>query len=119
MTFTPSKKIKNLPRYFFTIINDLKKEAYAKKPDLMLIDSVILLFIILILIDILRQKECQNSELLLANGIKIVLDPETEVLTLIGSKEGLAHLCMSFLDPLDYALTTNPTYPVHLNGIYI
>jgi len=44
------------------------------------------------------------------------LDPDTEVLPLIGSKEGLAHLCSAYLSPGDAALVTNPCYPVHING---
>jgi LL-diaminopimelate aminotransferase len=47
-------------------------------------------------------------------GVK--LDPETEVLPLIGSKEGLAHLCGAYLNPGDAALLTNPCYPVHYVG---
>jgi LL-diaminopimelate aminotransferase len=44
-------------------------------------------------------------------GVK--LDPLTEVLTLIGSKEGLAHLPLAFIDPGDLALTPSPAYPVY------
>jgi len=41
------------------------------------------------------------------------LDPVTEVLTLIGSKEGIAHTPLAFLDPGDVALVPNPGYPVY------
>lgn len=44
------------------------------------------------------------------------LDPESEVLPVIGSKEGLAHLFFSYLEPGDYALIPSPCYPVHYNG---
>lgn len=44
------------------------------------------------------------------------LDPETEVLPLLGSKEGLAHLFFAYLGPSDYALIPSPCYPVHYNG---
>lgn len=47
-------------------------------------------------------------------GVK--LDPETEVLPLIGSKEGLAHTFFAYLEPKDYALIPSPCYPVHYNG---
>ncbi len=46
----------------------------------------------------------------------VALDPETEVLPLIGSKEGLAHLFFAYLGPSDYALIPSPCYPVHYNG---
>jgi LL-diaminopimelate aminotransferase len=41
------------------------------------------------------------------------LDPDTEVLPLIGSKEGLAHLPIAFIDPGDEALVPDPGYPVY------
>jgi len=43
----------------------------------------------------------------------VSLDPETEVLTLIGSKEGIAHVPLAFVDPGDYVLVPNPGYPVY------
>lgn len=41
------------------------------------------------------------------------LNPETEVLSLIGSKEGLAHIHLAFTDPNDYVLVPDPAYPVY------
>ena len=41
------------------------------------------------------------------------LDPETEILPLMGSKEGILHLSMSFLDPGDAVLIPNPGYPTY------
>lgn len=41
------------------------------------------------------------------------LDPVTEVVSLIGSKEGIAHLPLAFLDPGDIGLYTDPGYPVY------
>lgn len=41
------------------------------------------------------------------------LDPETEVLALIGSKEGIAHLPLAFVNPGDVALIPTPGYPVY------
>ncbi len=46
----------------------------------------------------------------------IELDPDEEVLPLIGSKEGIAHLSLAFLNNDDIALVPNPAYPVHFNG---
>jgi len=41
------------------------------------------------------------------------LDPQTEVLSLIGSKEGIAHIPLAFVNPGDYALVPSPGYPVY------
>jgi LL-diaminopimelate aminotransferase len=46
----------------------------------------------------------------------IVLDPEHEVLALIGSKEGIAHIPLAFLNPGAYSLVPNPGYPVYHAG---
>ena len=47
-----------------------------------------------------------------ARRFEVELDPDTEVLPLIGSKEGLAHLSIAFVDPGDEALVPDPGYPV-------
>jgi len=44
------------------------------------------------------------------------LDPDSEVLPLVGSKEGLAHLSLAFIDPGDLALVPDPGYPVYAAG---
>jgi LL-diaminopimelate aminotransferase len=46
----------------------------------------------------------------------VTLDPEKEVVTLIGSKEGIAHFPLAFLDPGDLALVSSPGYPVYHIG---
>ena len=46
----------------------------------------------------------------------VELDPEREVLPLLGAKEGLAHLCLAQLDPGDVALVADPGYPVYYGG---
>lgn len=48
--------------------------------------------------------------------MKIDLDPESEVLTLIGSKEGIAHIPLAFLNPGDVSLVPDPGYPVYNIG---
>ncbi len=50
-------------------------------------------------------------------GIKV--DPQTEVLPLIGSQEGTAHLPLAILDPGDFALLLDPGYPSHAGGVYL
>ncbi|MDX6542017.1 MAG: LL-diaminopimelate aminotransferase [Gaiellales bacterium] len=46
----------------------------------------------------------------------VELDPEREILPLLGAKEGLAHLCLAQLDPGDAALVADPGYPVYYGG---
>jgi LL-diaminopimelate aminotransferase len=43
----------------------------------------------------------------------VSLDPKSEVLTLIGSKEGIGHIPFAFLDPGDVSLVPDPAYPVY------
>jgi len=47
------------------------------------------------------------------------VNPETEVLTLIGSQEGTAHLPLAVLNPGDVALLLDPGYPSHSGGVYL
>ena len=47
----------------------------------------------------------------------VSLDPDSEIVPLIGSKEGIAHLSLAFLNNDDIALVPNPAYPVHFNGV--
>ncbi len=50
---------------------------------------------------------------------QIKLDPETEAIVTIGSKEGLAHLMLATLDRGDTVLVPNPSYPIHIYGAVI
>ena len=47
------------------------------------------------------------------NRFGVKLDPDTEVLPLIGAKEGIGHAAFCFLDPGDIALIPDPAYPVY------
>ncbi len=47
------------------------------------------------------------------------LDPESEVLILIGSKEGLAHVSWAFIDPGDSALVPDPAYPPYKRNVML
>jgi len=53
------------------------------------------------------------------NKFGISVDPETEVLALIGSQEGTAHLPLAILNPGDFALLQDPSYPSHSGGVYL
>jgi LL-diaminopimelate aminotransferase len=46
----------------------------------------------------------------------VALDPDTEVVALIGSKEGIAHFPLAFVDPGDVVLCPDPGYPVYATG---
>ncbi len=48
-----------------------------------------------------------------ASRFGVSLDPVSEVLALIGSKEGIAHIPEAFVNPGDYVLATDPGYPVY------
>ncbi|MGE5587179.1 MAG: LL-diaminopimelate aminotransferase [Clostridia bacterium] len=49
----------------------------------------------------------------------VELDPDTEVVSLIGSKEGLAHIPWCFIDPGDLALVPDPGYPVYATAVML
>ncbi len=47
------------------------------------------------------------------------LDPETEAIVTIGSKDGIAHLALAMIGPGDVVLTPTPTYPIHTYSVII
>lgn len=134
----PSDKIKNLPQYLFAVINDLKKKAYDKKLDVIDLgmgnpDMPTPKHIVDCLCETVtshprthrypqakgmpKYRKAMTDWYYKRFGVK--LNPEKQALALIGSKEGIAHMCMSYLNPGDIALTTSPAYPVHWNGVYL
>ncbi|MFA5521895.1 MAG: alanine transaminase [Castellaniella sp.] len=54
-----------------------------------------------------------------ARRYDVALDPETEAIVTIGSKEGLAHLMLATLERGDTVLVPNPSYPIHIYGAVI
>ena len=50
------------------------------------------------------------------NRFRVDLDPDNEVMALIGSKEGIAHIFLAFIDPGDFSLIPDPGYPVYKTG---
>ncbi len=127
-------RIKNLPPYLFAAIDKMKQEAIEAgkdiinlgvgDPDLPTPDPIIKTL----------QKAAANpknhqypSYVGLLSFRQAVaswykkrfnadLDPKTEVLSLIGSKEGVAHLPMALINPGDTAMMTDPGYPVYHAG---
>ncbi len=52
-----------------------------------------------------------------ASSYEVSVDPSTEILPLIGSKEGIVHICMTYLDKGDAALVPNPGYPTYAAAV--
>ncbi|HEU4963705.1 MAG TPA: aminotransferase class I/II-fold pyridoxal phosphate-dependent enzyme, partial [Bacilli bacterium] len=46
------------------------------------------------------------------------VDPETEVIALIGSKEGLFHISLAYLSPGDVGLVPDPAFPAYNDGVF-
>jgi LL-diaminopimelate aminotransferase len=133
-----SKKLDRLPPYIFTRIKALAAQAQARKLDVIDLgmgnpDLPTPPHIVDRLVDSVKNHP-RTHRYPQAKGIPrfrravakwtekrfgVKLDPDTEVLSLVGSKEGVAHLCAAYLDPGDVALVPVPTYPVHLNGVYL
>ncbi len=49
----------------------------------------------------------------------VTLDPDKEVMPLIGTKGGIAHIALCFIDPGDVALVLDPGYPVYSLGTWL
>ncbi|WP_156308473.1 pyridoxal phosphate-dependent aminotransferase [Sphingobacterium endophyticum] len=54
-----------------------------------------------------------------ARYYRVTLNPNTEILPLIGSKEGIVHICMTYLQEGDQALIPNPGYPAYSSAVTI
>jgi LL-diaminopimelate aminotransferase len=54
-----------------------------------------------------------------ARWYRTTLDPATEILPLIGSKEGIMHICMTYLDKGDKVLVPNPGYPTYRSAVQL
>jgi len=133
-----AEKLNKLPPYLFGAINALKQEAYAKKLDVIDLgmgnpDMATPGHIVERLCDTIRNHP-RTHRYPQAKGMpkfrkaiadwywkrfKVRLDPESEVLALIGSKEGIGHMCMAYLNPGDLALVPNPGYPIYRNGVIL
>lgn len=137
MSIHEANRMRRLPLYLFTIIDGLKEKAVARgvdvidlgmgSPDMPTPRHIV---------EELRKQATVTEnqrysrpngrpEMILREAISqwykgrfdIDLNPKNEVLPLIGSKEGVAHLSLAFLNHDDIALVPNPAYPVHFNGV--
>jgi LL-diaminopimelate aminotransferase len=130
----PASRIKHLPPYLFASIDQMKKKAIEKGTDL--IDLSIGDPDIPTPAPIVQamQKAVENPvhhrypsyEGMLSfreavskwyrKRFRAGLDPHTEVLSLIGSKEGIGHIPLAFINPGDIVLVPSPGYPVYPVG---
>jgi alanine-synthesizing transaminase len=128
------RRISNLPPYVFTIINSLKIEARRAGVDVIDLgfgnpDIPSPELAVEKLAEAARNT--RNHRYSLSKGIPklreavagyyektwgVQLDPETEVINTIGSKEGFSHLMWVLLQPGDAAIVPTPSYPIHIYG---
>ncbi|HRC71417.1 MAG TPA: alanine transaminase [Candidatus Competibacter sp.] len=131
------QRIKRLPPYVFNIVNELKAKARARGEDIIdfgmgnpdqptpkhIVDKLVETarrgdthrYSVSRGIPRLRRAICNWYQ----NRYAVALDPESEAIVTIGSKEGLAHLALATLGPGDAVLVPNPAYPIHPYGFVI
>ena len=127
-------RIKTLPPYLFAAIDKMKQEAIARGVDIInlgigdpdlptpkpIIDSLAKAA------QDPKHHQYPSYEGMLSfrkavagwykRRFNVTLDPADEVLTLIGSKEGIGHIHLAFVDPGDCVLVPSPGYPVYPVG---
>jgi len=131
------EKIKRLPPYVFAVVNQLKMELRHAGEDIIDLgmgnpDQPTPQHIVDKLCE--AAQDGRNHRYSVSRGIPglrravcayykrkfdVDLDPETEAIATIGSKEGLAHLAVAITSPGDLILTPNPAYPIHPYGFII
>ena len=134
---TTFPRIERLPPYVFNVIGDMRQTARAAGKDVIDFsmgnpDQPTPPHIVKKLVETAERddthrysqsKGIPRLRLAMSNWYKtrynVDLDPETEVIATIGSKEGLAHLAMATLGPGDAVLVPNPAYPIHPYGFVI
>jgi alanine-synthesizing transaminase len=130
-------RIKRLPPYVFAIVNDLKTKARVRGEDIIDLgmgnpDLPTPPHIVEKMVEATRNP--RNHRYSASKGIRrlrvaiatwyrrrfgVELDPESEAIATIGSKEGLAHLMLALLQPGDAVLVPNPAYPIHAYSVVI
>ena len=130
-------RIKRLPPYVFAIVNNLKMEARRKGEDIIDLgmgnpDGATPKHIVDKLVEAARKPKNHRysaskgiTQLRMAicewykNRYDVDLDPESEAVVTIGSKEGLSHLVLATVGPGDVVLTPTPAYPIHPYSVII
>jgi LL-diaminopimelate aminotransferase len=131
---TPSERLQRLPPYLFVELDRKKKEAQARGVDIINLgigdpDLPTPRPIVAALCRAARNPanhRYPDSEGLqafraacaawYARRFGVTLDPDREVLTLIGAKEGIGHLPLALVNPGDIVLIPDPAYPVYQAG---
>ncbi len=129
--------IKRLPPYVFAIVNELKMKARARGEDIIDLgmgnpDQPTPKHIVDKLIE--ASQNPRNHRYSASRGIPklrfaicdwykrnygVELNPETEAIVTIGSKEGISHLMLSILAPGEVVVVPDPTYPIHSYSVII
>jgi alanine-synthesizing transaminase len=130
-------RIKRLPPYVFAEVNRLKAEYRAGGMDIIDFgmgnpDTDTPAHIVDKLVETVRRPRTHRYSAskgipglrraqagYYARRFGVRLDPETEVIATLGSKEGLANLAMAITAPGDVVLVPNPSYPIHPYGFMI
>ncbi|GAB4351137.1 MAG: alanine transaminase [Immundisolibacter sp.] len=130
-------RIERLPPYVFNIVNDLKAQARQRGEDVVDFgmgnpDQPTPPHIVEKLVEAARRDDTHRYSV--SKGIPrlrraicawykrrydVDLNPDSEAIVTIGSKEGLAHLALATVGPGDAVLVPNPTYPIHPYGFVI
>ncbi len=130
-------RIKRLPAYVFSVTNELKAKARARGEDIIDFgmgnpDQPTPDHIVEKLVETARRKDTHRYSTsrgipqlrkAIANWYKrrfdVDIDPETEAIVTIGSKEGLSNLAQAVVGGGDTVLVPNPAYPIHPYGFVI
>ncbi|MEW6612278.1 MAG: aminotransferase class I/II-fold pyridoxal phosphate-dependent enzyme, partial [Pseudomonadota bacterium] len=131
------QRIRRLPPYVFNIVNDLKAQARKRGEDIIDFgmgnpDQPTPKHIVDKMCEAAQRGDTHRYSVsrgiprlrkALSNWYKtrfdVDLDPESEAIVTIGSKEGLSHLALATMGPGDAVLVPNPTYPIHPYGFVI
>ena len=130
-------RINRLPPYVFNIVNELKMGARHRGEDIIDFgmgnpDQPTPKHIVEKLVEASKREDTHGYSIskgiprlrkAICNWYKtrydVDLDPESEAIVTLGSKEGLAHLAMAVVDRGDAVLVPNPAYPIHPFGFVI
>ncbi|RMG61295.1 MAG: alanine transaminase [Deltaproteobacteria bacterium] len=130
-------RIKRLPPYVFSVVNDIKMRLRRQGEDIIDLgmgnpDLPTPKHIVDKLIEAVQNP--RNHRYSVSRGIYklrvaicdwyrrrfgVDLDPDTEAIATIGAKEGLSHLILAIMGPGDIALVPDPTYPIHYYSVVI
>ncbi len=130
-------RIKRLPPYVFAEVNSMKAAARARGEDIIDFgmgnpDGATPQHIVDKMIEAIQDPRTHRYSTsrgipglrkalcgYYARRFDVELDPESEVIVTLGSKEGLANLAQAITSPGDVILSPNPTYPIHTFGFII